>query len=59
VGTKLDIAGNREKLGRLENYCRMEKIDFFPVSAVTHNGIEKLLSYLSITVEKIKKRKLH
>jgi len=59
VGTKLDIAGNREKLDRLENYCRMEKIDFFPVSAVTHNGIEKLLSYLSITVEKIKKRKLH
>ena len=59
VGTKLDIAGNREKLGRLENYCRMEKIDFFPVSAVTHNGIEKLLSYLSITVEKIKKRKHH
>jgi len=59
VGTKLDIAGNREKLGRLENYCRMEKIDFFPVSAVTNNGIEKLLSYLSITVEKIKKRKHH
>jgi GTP-binding protein len=59
VGTKLDIAGNREKLDRLENYCRMEKTDFFPVSAVTHNGIKKLLSYLSITVEKIKKRKLH
>jgi len=59
VGTKLDIAGNREKLDRLENYCRMEKIDFFPVSAVTNNGIKKLLSYLSITVEKIKKRKLH
>lgn len=59
VGTKLDIAGNREKLDKLENYCRLEKIDFFPVSAVTNNGIEKLLSYLSITVEKIKKRKLH
>lgn len=59
VGTKLDIAGNREKLDRLENYCRMEKIDFFPVSAVTNNGIEKLLSYLSVTVEKIKKRKHH
>ncbi len=59
VGTKLDIAGNRENLDRLENYCRMEKIDFFPVSAVTNNGIKKLLSYLSVTVEKIKKRKLH
>ncbi|MFZ3136253.1 MAG: GTPase ObgE [Thermodesulfovibrionales bacterium] len=59
VGTKLDIAGNMEKLGRLENYCRMEKIDFFPVSAVTNNGIKKLLSYLSVTVEKIKKRKHH
>ncbi|MBM4146732.1 MAG: GTPase ObgE [Nitrospira sp.] len=59
VGTKLDIAGNREKLDRLENYCRMEKIDFFPVSAVTNNGIEKLLSYLSVTVERIKKRKHH
>jgi GTPase len=59
VGTKLDIAGNREKLNRLESYCRMEKIDFFPVSAVTNNGIDKLLSYLSISVEKIKKRKHH
>lgn len=57
VGTKLDIAGNRMKLDRLEKYCKMEKIEFFPISAVTGRGIRHLLSYLSIKLEDIKGRK--
>ena len=47
VGTKLDIAVNKEKLDRLAHYCKTTGIDLFPVSAVTGEGIKRLLSYLS------------
>jgi len=47
IGTKLDVAGNKERLNRLAQYCKTNAIDFFPVSAVTGNGIKRLLSYLS------------
>jgi len=51
VGSKLDIAGGKERLNRLAQYCREEGIDFFPVSAATGKGINKLLEYLSGKVE--------
>lgn len=57
VGTKLDIAGNRMKLDRLEKYCKMEKIEFFPISAATGSGIRRLLSYLSMKLEDIRGKK--
>lgn len=47
VGTKLDIAVNKERLDRLAYYCKTTGIDFFLVSAVTGEGIKRLLSYLS------------
>jgi GTP-binding protein len=56
VGTKLDIAGNGERLASLETYCTQEKTMFFPVSAVTGKGIKPLLSYLSATVEEIRRQ---
>jgi GTP-binding protein len=54
VGTKLDIAGNGERLERLENYCKTKGIRFFPVSAATGSGIRNLLSYLSVKLEEIR-----
>jgi GTP-binding protein len=48
IGTKLDVADNKERLNRLSQYCKTNAIDFFPVSAVTGNGIKQLLSYLSV-----------
>jgi GTP-binding protein len=54
VGTKLDIAGNGEKLAGLESYCTHEKMTFFPVSAVTGHGIKHLVSYLSTAVENMR-----
>jgi len=50
LGTKLDVAGNKERLNRLAQYCKTNAIDFFPVSAATGNGIKRLLSYLSVKV---------
>ena len=54
VGTKLDIAGTKERFERLENYCKMKNIDFFPVSAATGSGIRNLLSYLSVKLEEMR-----
>lgn len=51
VGTKLDIAGNMERLRKLSDYCRAEGLDFFPVSAATGKGIRKLVSFLSLKIE--------
>lgn len=54
VGTKLDIAGNGERLASLETYCALEKIAFFPVAAVTGHGLKHLMAYLSTTVENMR-----
>jgi len=51
VGTKLDIAGNKERLYKLNEYCKKEDIVFFPVSAATGRVIKKLLSYTAVKVE--------
>ncbi|MFA6056129.1 MAG: GTPase ObgE [Thermodesulfovibrionales bacterium] len=57
VGTKSDIAGNGERLDRLESYCKNNKRDFFTVSAATGTGIRLLLSYISVKMEEIWDRK--
>jgi GTP-binding protein len=57
AGTKLDIAGSKERLDRLERYCRMNNIDFFPVSAVTGSGLKNLLEYLTVKLERIRREK--
>ncbi len=51
VGTKLDIAGDGERLTRLTKYCKKKKYDFFTVCAVTGEGIKKLVAYLGKKVE--------
>ena len=61
AGTKTDVAGNREKLDKMERYCRDKGIDFFPVSAVTAEGINQLLSYCASKLKNMKgqKKSLH
>jgi GTP-binding protein len=50
VATKLDIA-DKKRLDRLKRYCKTNGIDFFVVSAVTGEGIQKLLTYLAVKVK--------
>jgi len=54
VATKLDIA-NKKRLDSLKRYCKTNGIDFFDISAATGEGIQKLLTYLSVKVEERKK----
>ncbi|MEW6161941.1 MAG: GTPase ObgE [Nitrospirota bacterium] len=58
VATKLDIA-DKKRLDRLEQYCKTNNIDFFALSAVTGDGIKKLLPYLAIKVEEERKKVLY
>jgi GTP-binding protein len=54
AGTKLDIKGNRKRLDRLALYCKDKNYDFLPISAVTGEGIKKLIKHLGKKVEKHK-----
>lgn len=52
VGTKIDLASEGKRLYRLKSYCEEKSIDFFPISAVKKEGIDKLLEYLTEKVGK-------
>lgn len=47
AGTKIDIAHEKERLNRLKDYCKDKGLDFFPISSVTHEGINEIMFYLS------------
>jgi GTP-binding protein len=51
AGTKLDLAHDRIRLRRLEDYCREKALDFFPIGALTGQGLRELVAYLSKRVE--------
>jgi len=55
AGTKLDIVQVGERLRRLSEYCKEKKLDFFPVSAVTGEGMRELVIYLAGRVEERRK----
>ena len=55
AGTKLDIKGDGKRLDRLALYCKDKGYDFFPICAVTGEGIKKLMAYLGKKVEEMKK----
>jgi GTPase len=51
VGTKLDLAYDKDRLMKLEGYCMEKGIDFFSISAATGAGIDELMMYLVRKVE--------
>ncbi|HSA78812.1 MAG TPA: GTPase ObgE [Nitrospirota bacterium] len=53
AATKLDAA-DPEKLEILERHCREAGYRFFPISAVTGEGLETLVNFLANTVEEHK-----
>ena len=46
VATKIDSQGKGEKRMELQEYCEQHHLPFFPISAVTREGLSDLLSYL-------------
>jgi GTP-binding protein len=53
AATKIDAA-DKEKLDELDHYCHQNGYRFFPISAVTGEGLEPLLRFLSNRVEEEK-----
>ncbi len=51
AATKIDIAGNREKIEQIQRHCAEKEIPFFEVSSATGDGVTDLIRTLSITVE--------
>jgi GTP-binding protein len=56
AGTKLDIKGSGKRLDTLAQYCKDKLYDFFPICAVTGEGIKELIIYLGKKVEEHKSR---
>lgn len=52
AATKTDAASDKEMLDILRQYCETRNIDFFPISAATHDGVEKLIIYLASEASK-------
>ncbi len=54
VGTKLDIRGNEQRLDRLHTYCKRHRLRFFPISAVTREGLGALISFVGKQVDSLR-----
>ncbi|MBI3644422.1 MAG: GTPase ObgE [Acidobacteriales bacterium] len=55
VASKIDVA-NPEKLKKLKSWCTRKKLKFYPISAVTGEGIEKLKFAMAEQVERVRTR---
>jgi GTP-binding protein len=56
AATKIDAA-IQEHLEKLETHCRKAGLEFFPISSVTGEGMERLVRFLADKVEEGKKEK--
>src|SRR5262250_1073822 len=54
VASKIDVA-NKDKLAQLKQYCKKNKLELFPISAVTGEGIEKLKWAMAEKVEEMRR----
>ena len=54
VASKMD-AINKDKLAKLKRYCKRKKLELFPISAVTGEGIEELKQAMARRVERLRK----
>ena len=55
VASKIDVA-NKEKLAELKAYCKNEKMELFPISAVTGKGIDELKYAMAERVEQLRQQ---
>ncbi len=51
TATKLDIAGDRKKADRLQQYCSDKDIPYFEVSSATGQGVKTLIRKLGIFID--------
>lgn len=54
VATKIDSQGNGQHVRALESYCHQHHYPFFPISAITREGLSSLVIYLGKAVMEAK-----
>ena len=54
VATKIDSQGTGELRQKLHDFCEQQSLPFFPISAVTREGLQPLLSYLGQQVSNMR-----
>ena len=57
VASKIDVA-NKDKLAKLKQYCKKNKLGMFPISAVTGKGIAELKFAMAEKVEELRAESL-
>jgi GTP-binding protein len=55
AGTKLDIGGNQARLDQLRTYCKRRRLRLFPISAVTREGLDTLVTFLGKRVDALRR----
>ena len=55
AATKIDVAQDPERLKSLQDHCRRQEVEVFPISAVTGEGLDALLRELSDKVREARK----
>lgn len=58
VANKIDALTNTVLLENLEKVCQKEQLPFFKISAATKEGLEEVIEYLAIELEKIPKEEI-
>lgn len=54
VGSKMDIKGDERQLDRLRTYCKRHRLKLFPISAVTREGLDALVTFVGKQVESLR-----
>ncbi len=54
AASKIDIA-EKERLAKLRRYCKKQGLELFPISAVTGEGVEKLVWAMARRVEEMRR----
>ena len=57
VASKID-AVNKDKLAKLKRYCKRKKLDLYPISAVTGEGIDDLKWAMAKRLERVRNEQL-
>ncbi len=55
VANKIDAISDQVVLKELEEICKKENLTFFCISAVTRQGLEELIDYIALELQKIPK----
>jgi len=55
VASKIDVA-NKDKLAKLNRFCKRQGLELFPISAVTGKGVNELKRAMAEKVEEIRRK---